>query len=521
MSPVINLKTGYATTEWYRYFSSPLIPDIDLSGVTTDNLKQGSNNLYFSNHLSYEATKEQLIPGQNVGIVFNDLQETITISSSSSNLVGIDSIQAQGSTLSGLWTLSLVNDVPSPSDTSFYGTSSTGMRGWQPMLSAFASTANIAASAATDGVVSFDLTPLSDTGLGTLLAITRDSYGRITGTRAATITGTAGRITVANGDASSGLPTLDLATVADAGGGALLRFVRDAWGRLSGTSAATTSDLAEGTNLYFTAARVLATILAGLSTATNAVITATDTVLGALGKLQAQITGNAAIPAGYIDGLNMVWNSATSISVTSGACYIQGSSAVISFPSTLTLSSLSLTASTFYHVYGYLNAGTPAIELVTTAPAAAYSGTACAKTGDTSRRYLGSVLTDSSGNIVPFQHSSNRISYLDGYGSAPYSVLSAGSATSSTSVSLSSYIPITANVAQLLYLNGSGITFNIQASTGSYVFASFSSLISGGRPGSNLQSVFDCPCPSQEVAYFYSASGGSLNLNVIGYTYQR
>lgn len=155
MSPVINLKTGYATTEWYRYFSSPLIPDIDLSGVTTDNLKQGSNNLYFSNHLSYEATKEQLIPGENVGIVFNDLQETITISSSSSNIVGIDSIQAQGSTLSGLWTLSLVNDVPSPLDTSFYGTSSTGIRGWQPMLGAFANSGSTTVSAATNGVVSF------------------------------------------------------------------------------------------------------------------------------------------------------------------------------------------------------------------------------------------------------------------------------------------------------------------------------------------------------------------------------
>lgn len=155
MSPVINLKTGYATTEWYRYFSSPLIPDIDLSGITTDNLKQGSNNLYFSNHLSYEATKEQLIAGENVGIVFNDLQETITISSSSSNLVGIDSIQAQGSTLSGLWTLSLVNDVPSPSDTAFYGTSSTGIRGWQPMLGAFANSGSTTVSASTNGVVSF------------------------------------------------------------------------------------------------------------------------------------------------------------------------------------------------------------------------------------------------------------------------------------------------------------------------------------------------------------------------------
>lgn len=45
-------------------------------------------------------------------------------------------------------------------------------------------------------------------------------------------------------------------------------------------------------NLYFTTARVLGTLLAGLSTATNAVITASDSVLSALGKLQKQISDN-------------------------------------------------------------------------------------------------------------------------------------------------------------------------------------------------------------------------------------
>ena len=40
------------------------------------------------------------------------------------------------------------------------------------------------------------------------------------------------------------------------------------------------------------AATVRATVLTGLSTATNAVVVATDSVLGAIGKLQAQITAN-------------------------------------------------------------------------------------------------------------------------------------------------------------------------------------------------------------------------------------
>lgn len=55
------------------------------------------------------------------------------------------------------------------------------------------------------------LADVADSGAGTLLAITRDGKGRVTGTKAATITGTAQQIDVANGDASAGLPALSLA----------------------------------------------------------------------------------------------------------------------------------------------------------------------------------------------------------------------------------------------------------------------------------------------------------------------
>ena len=54
---------------------------------------------------------------------------------------------------------------------------------------------------------------------------------------------------------------------------------------------ADTSGLAEGsTNLYYTDARVRAAPLTGLSTSTSTAITASDTVLTAPGKLQAQVT---------------------------------------------------------------------------------------------------------------------------------------------------------------------------------------------------------------------------------------
>jgi hypothetical protein len=62
-----------------------------------------------------------------------------------------------------------------------------------------------------------------------------------------------------------------------------------------------TDDVNEGTsNLYFTATRVRDLLLTGLSTATNAIISATDSVLVAFGKLQAQITANLSTLSGHI-----------------------------------------------------------------------------------------------------------------------------------------------------------------------------------------------------------------------------
>ena len=98
-----------------------------------------------------------------------------------------------------------------------------------------------------DGVLgnpTFDLALVPNSNTGALLAITRDGFGRVTGTKPATITGTAGNITVANGDAVSGLPTINLATVPDGGvAPTLFKITRDAFGRVTNTQAATAADV--------------------------------------------------------------------------------------------------------------------------------------------------------------------------------------------------------------------------------------------------------------------------------------
>jgi hypothetical protein len=82
--------------------------------------------------------------------------------------------------------------------------------------------------------------------------------------------------------------------IVDAGSGvAAQEYIWDAnegWVLGTNVGATTTDALPEGSvNKYFTTARVLATVLSGISFVTGTAITATDTVLQAFGKIQKQI----------------------------------------------------------------------------------------------------------------------------------------------------------------------------------------------------------------------------------------
>ncbi len=71
-------------------------------------------------------------------------------------------------------------------------------------------------------------------------------------------------------------------------------------------SPGSTDAVPEGsTNLYFTTARVLATILSGLSLGTVSAVTATDSILAAFGKLQAQINTLAPLASPVFTGSPM------------------------------------------------------------------------------------------------------------------------------------------------------------------------------------------------------------------------
>lgn len=221
---------------------------------------------------------------------------------------------------------------------------------------------------------------------------------------------------------------------------------------------------------------------------------------------------------GYIDGLQMQWVSGTAITVTSGAAFIPSLNKCLPVPNAIALTGLVLTASTFYHLYLYNNAGVPAVECVTTAPAAPYSGTARAKTGDTSRRYVGSMLTDASGNVYAFQHHGSRVSYQTSVSAAPFRILSGGAATTQTIVSSSAVVPSTSFLAQLRVQNNGTGALNIGPGI------PFSLAVTGG-PGTasppGLPWFVDLATGSDQSIVYYVVSGGQVYLDVLGYVYER
>jgi len=293
------------------------------------------------------------------------------------------------------------------------------------------------------------------------------------------------------------------------------------------------SPITSSGTLVFTLANDLAA-LEGLSSTGFGVRTAADT--WAQRTLQSgaamQVTNGSGVSGDpsiafaakdYIGGLIMTWNSATSLTVTTGAAYIEGLGRVLEASSAITKSSLSLSANTWYHLYLYDNSGTPDIEISTTNPVL-YSGTAASKTGDNTRRYVGSVRTDGSGNILQFLHDNNAITYLyDVVGTGRK--LSGGSATTATAVDLSSVVPGTSRSAQITVTNGATTAALVtrspdQPSSGGAV-GPFTFLTMSG--GNETSTTYHPVSSSQQIEYlFLAAPGGSgAFIDVLGYRYTR
>lgn len=161
-------------------------------------------------------------------------------------------------------------------------------------------------------------------------------------------------------------------------------------------------------------------------------------------------------------GGSMTWTSATGYDVLPGRKIIDG--LVLQWSSTRNIVGLSLSVSTLYYVYVYNNLGSASFEEVTTAPTWNSTYRYWQKTGDATRRLVGTLRTNSSGDVVRFftTINSNTMEYIylggDAMYATPFLVVSAGTqAASWDSIDLSGLIPSVAThwycAAKIAYTN--------------------------------------------------------------------
>ena len=237
--------------------------------------------------------------------------------------------------------------------------------------------------------------------------------------------------------------------------------------------------------------------------------------------------GRAALvqPKGYIDGLRMEWVSATQVRVSTGSAYVPGAKRIAELVAPVTLTP-SLAANSWYHIYLTVAGAVVGVEAVATAPAAPYFGTARAKTGDTSRRYVGSLRTDAGGVIAKFKHNpaANYIAYI----AIRESSLNGGTQAVTTPVSLSAPLPVTATFAALiisldatgaaLFTGNSEMTDTVLSASNFLGYTESSTQVSVSRMDGHPVDA------NQSITYRLSAapsSGTGAYIRVMGYSYER
>ena len=226
------------------------------------------------------------------------------------------------------------------------------------------------------------------------------------------------------------------------------------------------------------------------------------------------IASQGGLAPGFIEGLYMNWVSGTSISLGAGATYIPSTGKILQALNPIIVSGLSLAANSWYYVYLYENAGAPAVEIVTTTPTATYTGTARMKSGDSSRRYMGAIKTNASGQIFQFQHESTGFIYwLSATNAAPFRVLNGGVQTTPVAFSLSPVVPpvsftailnVSPNTTPALLYHASALNQVIRQQTATAVL--------GGLA---------FPLDSTQRMGYAVLSGGSVIIDVCGFLNER
>lgn len=215
---------------------------------------------------------------------------------------------------------------------------------------------------------------------------------------------------------------------------------------------------------------------------------------------------------GYIDGLTLGWVSATSISVGAGSAFIPSVGKVVSYAGgTFTPSGA---ANSFIHVY--LTAAGD-IEQAATVPLRYYNQ-AHQKTGDNSRRYIGSLLVGAANNIYKFHHHplDSSMSYTFGAPqSAPFRILNG--LTGIGSVSTAASCPTTAHtLAGSFQTNSGGIAQFTPSDAGTAASVGWQVFVSAGTVQNGT-----CRIADDRTITYWTSSSNLAYIYTLGYYFDR
>jgi hypothetical protein len=231
-----------------------------------------------------------------------------------------------------------------------------------------------------------------------------------------------------------------------------------------------------------------------------------------------QYVDSAAPSPDYISGLKLSYVDATHVQVGTGA-YASPSTGNLVRASNPVTTIVPATTNGFWHVYARPSSGNVAVVSSTTAPSAPYFGTARGTSIYPDYRYIGSVLVVS-GAVVPFTMIGAKMRYLTLPMVAPFRVLSAGTALTSTTVDLSGVLPSTARIAHARVLN-TATAGQVYIGNPDMGAASSSNYMTTARTGTETEAEL-LTDSSQLINYIYNASPGTgCNIDVNGYEFER
>lgn len=221
-----------------------------------------------------------------------------------------------------------------------------------------------------------------------------------------------------------------------------------------------------------------------------------------------------SVSTDYITGLEPIYTSGTGISLGTGTAWIPGLNKNITVSTALTLTGLTISPNSWHYLYLYDKAGTPAIELVTTAPTSPYAGKARTKSGDTTRRYISAHRSSGATGLYNFKLNMGFIEWLENIPAVPFRVLAGGTATTPVGVDCSAVIPPTTQSGMFQFTNAGTAVMFIQ-------YPALNSAILQQVAANTRYKAQALVSPTGFINYSNSGADGLSFIDVSGYGLER